>query len=237
MKLKMGCVTEKGNFRSKNQDRIMCRQGEKDGHVLAVACVCDGIGSLSDSEIASQMMIDGMENWFDGVVQYFPDVINKEQLIEDLEFTICELNELIYDYREIKIGCTMSLIMIVDMEYWIFHVGDSCIYCLKDMLLKMTQDEVMLRNINGKEKLFLVNYIGRNKNLSINRQCGEINKEEIFILGTDGLFKKLSFEDVQNKFDTLNRDEEIERACRELIHLVIRRGEKDNISCAVLKVS
>lgn len=236
MKLNLGCVTEKGDFRSKNQDRIMCKRGEKDGHLLAVACVCDGIGSLSESEMASQMMVDGIENWFDGAIRYYPKVMDREQLIDDLKFTICELNELIYEQREKSLGCTMSLIMLVDLEYWIFHVGDSCICCLRDMLFKMTQDEVVLRNINGRDKAFLINYIGKDKQLSLNMQHGKIYEQEIFVLGTDGLYKKLTYEDVQGIFEPLSKDDEVESACRKLIDLVMERGETDNISCAVLKV-
>lgn len=240
MKLSLGCVTDKGKFRSKNQDRIMCKRKILENHTIAVACVCDGIGSFSESEIASQMMINGINSWFDGIIEYFPKVMGTEQLVDDLEFTIRELNELVYEnsrQRNTGIGCTMSLMLVMDWEYWIFHVGDSRIYCLRDMLFNMTQDEVILKHINGRDKTFLVNYIGKDRTLVLNRYHGCANREEIFILGTDGLYKKLIYEDVQVWLEALDCDEAVERFCSQLVTLMIKRGEKDNISCAVLKLS
>lgn len=240
MKLNLGCVTEKGNYRSKNQDRIMCGRKVVGAHALAVACVCDGIGSFSESEIASQMIISGVANWFEGIVRYYPQVMGKDKLVEDLEFTLRELNELVYEHgaqKKVNIGCTMSLIFFIDWEYWIFHVGDSRIYYLRDMLFKMTQDEVVLKQVNGRDKTFLINFVGKDRRLSLNKQQGRAEPEDVFILGTDGLYKKLTYADVQGIFAHIQRDEEIETICYQLVRLMLERGERDNISCAVLKLT
>lgn len=240
MKLNMGCVTDRGNYRNKNQDRIMCERKAVGNHILAVACVCDGIGSFTDSEIASQMITSGIKNWFEGIVPYYQKAMGKMEIIEDLEFTIRELNELVYEYRTENrgnIGCTMSLMLIIDWEYWIFHVGDSRIYHLRDMLLKMTKDEVVLRQVNGKDKTFLVNYVGKDSTLALNRQRGQVKDGDVFILGTDGLYKKLTYADVNGVVDRLNQDHEIDALCSRLVALVLDRGERDNVSCAVLKLT
>lgn len=238
--INMGCITDKGNYRSKNQDRIMCRRELRENSVLAVACVCDGIGSFEESEIASEMMISGVSAWFDGVARYYPKVMSKDGLIEDLEITIQELNELVYEYREenhVDIGCTMSLILMIDFEYYILHVGDSKIYCLNDTFYKMTQDEVMLKQVNGKEKTLLVNYIGKSSSLCVNRQFGQAKRGNLFVLGSDGLFKKLNQEDVYSLSKCMKSDDDVEGLCRKLVALVLKRKETDNVSCAVLQVT
>lgn len=239
MNLNLGCITDVGNYRNKNQDRIMCERRESGEHMLAVACVCDGIGSFEYSEIAAQMMTDGIEEWLKGVVKYYPDVMNKQALVEDLEVTIQELNELICEYSEtnqIRIGCTMSLILIVDCEYYIFHVGDSRIYCLQNTMFQLTQDEVILRKVNDVEKTFLANYIGKDRALCISRRQGYANEQDIFILGSDGLYKKLIVDDFMILKDA-KTDSQVDAMCRELVRLAMSRDEKDNISCAVLKVN
>lgn len=239
MKLNVGCVTDKGNFRCKNQDSVICECMTVGDKVLAVACVCDGIGSFPQSEIASEMVSTGILNWFDGVGRNFPRPINKADLILDLEVTIQELNELVYEYSEkthIDIGCTMSLIFVYDSEYFIFHVGDSRIYCLQDRLFRLTQDEVVLKLIGGKEKTLLVNYVGKNRKLYINMQQGMVYAGDVFIVGSDGLYKKLVYEDVKDLFIGISGNEEIQTICRRLVDLVKERNEKDNISCAVLQV-
>jgi len=218
----------------------MCKRELLGEHVLAVACVCDGIGSFADSEIASGMMKDGISEWFDGITKYFPHVMDKRGLIEDLDITLQELNELVYEMRTDKgmqVGCTMSLLLMIDYEYFIYHVGDSRVYCFKDKLIQLTQDEVILKQVNGKGKTLLVNYVGKNRVLSVNKQYGRANRGDMFILGSDGLYELMTFEDIYDLKQYTTNDEGTQKVCRILISLVLSRGEKDNVSCAILQVN
>ena len=236
--MNLGCVTDKGNYRQKNQDRIFCNKKCVEGHSLGIACVCDGIGSMPFSEVASEMMIEGIADWLDGVVKYYPEIMNTEAMVEDLEITIRELNDLICEHKEskqIEIGCTMSLICVTDCEYFIFHVGDSRIYSVEDKLVQLTQDEIVVRQVNGREKSYLMNYIGKNKQLRLYRTKGNVTAGAVYVIGSDGLYKKMRYEDVMQLF-RISSDEEAERISGKLIALMLARGEKDNISCAVLKV-
>ncbi len=239
MKLYLGCMTDRGNYREKNQDRIMCARKQVGEELLAVSCVCDGIGSFEQSEIASGMMVEGITKWFDGVVQYYPNVLDRDGLVEDLEITIRELNELIHEYRQnhqIAIGCTMSLMFWVNNEYFVYHVGDSRIYRVRDMLFQMTQDEVLLRQQDGREKTLLVNYIGKSSELCLNRQRGMADHGDMFVLGTDGLCSELIYEDVSDLPRHINSDDAVVMTCKYLIDLVLSRGVTDNVSCAIVQV-
>lgn len=236
--MQLGCMTEIGMTRAKNQDRVICRKIQRKGHTVAVACVCDGIGSMEHSEIASEMFTSGIGSWLDGVEEYFPQMLNKRDLLEDLEVTIRELNELVYEYAQnnsIHIGCTMSLLCLFDEEYFIFHVGDSRIYQIKTRLLVLTKDEIVGRQVNGVEKNYLVNYIGKDQQISINRSCGQTKKGDSFLLCTDGLYKCLNYEDVQ-QYILLTEETDLKKSCQKLIECVLKRGERDNISCAILTI-
>lgn len=233
----VGCATDKGNYRPKNQDRVIAKKKYIQNHELAIACVCDGIGSLIYSEIASEMVTKGILNWIEGVARYYPLVMSKEELIEDLEVTIRELNDLVCEYKEetkIEVGCTMSLLCVVDKEYFTFHVGDSRIYYIQDRLIQLTQDEVILRQKNGKEKYYLINYIGKNEHICIKRGKGKVERDAVYMICSDGLYKHLSYEDVSNIYQ-INSDTAMEKISQSLIYLMMERGEKDNISCAILK--
>lgn len=237
MNLRLGCVTDTGNCRSKNQDRIMCDSKQIGNEMLAITCVCDGIGSFKDSEIAAEMFTNGIKNWFQGIVKYYPQVMGKDAVLEDLEETIRELNELICEYREEKhndIGCTMSLMFVINSEYFIFHVGDSRIYCVRDALLQLTTDEVVVKQVNGKEKKLLANYVGKNMALALSKKYGIRNEKDVFISGSDGLYKRLRYEDVSGLSERVLNNEMAEEACRGLIQLVLERGESDNVSCSIM---
>ena len=239
MNLYLGCVTDRGSYRKKNQDRIMCASRREDSRLLVVSCVCDGIGSFEKSEGASELMVNGIRRWFDGIEAYYPDVMDQGSLVEDLAETIQELNELVYEYKEIHrmdTGCTMSLLLLVENRYHIFHVGDSRIYCLRDRLFQLTTDETVHKKVNGIEKSFLVNYIGKKKCLQFNIQSGQIKAGEVYILCSDGLYKKLMLEDVSELAVLQGSDRAMEVACERLLRTMLERGERDNISCALLRV-
>lgn len=239
MNLSVGCVTDKGSYRKTNQDRIVCCSKRIKKEVLAVTCVCDGIGSFVHSETASEIVTNGIWKWFEGIQGFYPDVVGKEELIEDLEVTIRELNDIVCEHKEEmqqEIGCTMSLMFLINFQYWIFHVGDSRIYRVQNNLQQLTSEEVVMRFVNGREKKLLANFIGKSKALAIYRACGTAMEGDIYISGSDGLFKKLVYEDVACMKNRIRTDAQAEQMCRTLVQNVLDRGERDNVSCSVLQL-
>lgn len=239
MKVFAGFITDRGNYREKNQDRATCRLKRSKKGLLAVGCVCDGIGSFARSEVASEMMIAGIDRWFEGIEDYFPDRITEETLLEDLELTIRELNELVFSYYMQggeQIGCTMSLFLLVNEKYHAFHVGDSRICCVRDSIEQITRDEVSMVESHGKVKSRLANYIGKKKELWMNKFSGTVREKDIYLLGSDGLFKRLEYEDVRAAAKKIRNDKSARKASEKLLKRVLERGERDNISCVLLRV-
>lgn len=240
MKVLVGCISDKGNYREKNQDRAVCHIRRKKKSVLAVACVCDGIGSFAQSEIASEMMTEGISRWFHGIEGYYPASMGEKELVEDLESTVRELNELVYDHQMengVEIGCTMSLMLLVESSFHIFHVGDSRIYCARDTFRQITRDEVVMRESSGKVKPRLANYIGKSRELWMNKLSGTVEEKDVYILGSDGLFKKLAYEDVEDIARRAKNDRMAQKVCKGLLDLVLKRGERDNVSCILINIA
>lgn len=236
MNVNIAGVSERGNFRSKNQDRLYFARRNCENNDFAIACVCDGIGSLKNSEIASEMMVKGIADWFENIWRFYPTVMDKQAMLNDLEYTLQELNEVVYEYEE-EIGCTMSLLFLVDGEYYIFHIGDSRIYIVQDRLFQLTQDEVLLKQVNGVEKSFLLNSVGQNMRLSITKRRGFVNIGDTFILGTDGLCKLLQYEDVCDYHTQIFGERDSAQKIRDLADQIYTRGEKDNVTCIILQVT
>lgn len=235
-KLLSSCQSIKGNYRKKNQDRALCMTVDIKGENFAVACVCDGIGSFEMSELASKLVIDGVRNWFLGMQDRFL-TLSQHDLLDDMEETLYELNELVCEYQEghrITIGCTMSLLLIVGMKYFIFHVGDSRIYMVEDGMHQLTVDEVVQKRKDGKIQSYLSNHIGKTRNLWLNRSEGFLHNGNLIVLGTDGLFKNLRYDDIDVLRTKLRSQKDIEAVNDWIIQLVLARGERDNISCILL---
>jgi len=237
-KLLSDCISDQGNFRKKNQDRAVCLVRKKKKDIFALACVCDGIGSFEQSEIASELVIDGIKNWFTDMENRC-DSISKEEILDDLECTIYELNEIVCEYQDkssIAIGCTMSMMFFRNREYFIFHVGDSRIYSVKASMYQLTTDEVVQKNKEGRLKAYLANYIGKSRELWLNKGKGMVQAGDLFVLGTDGLFKTLRFEDIYKKQFRLRSDKDIAAISKKMIKTVRERGEQDNVSCILVYV-
>lgn len=236
MKVITGYATNQGRYREKNQDSVICLKGFWGNRDLVVACVCDGIGSLKNSEIAANMVTEGIVRWFEGIRDLYPKDITNEEILEDLEMTVQELNEIIYDYRMNEnhdIGCTMSLLLTVDNQYYTFQVGDSRVYSLRDDLIQLTTDDVVSREVNGKVKQLLSNYMGKKPQLLMSKSQGIVRENELFLVASDGLYKRLQIKDLM-LLKIINQDKFLEWECNNLLETIMERGEKDNLSCAVI---
>ncbi len=239
MKVYMGHATDQGKYRKKNQDRVVCHCTGSREACLAVACVCDGIGSLEMSEIAAEIVTKGITRWFQGIRVYWPRIMGAEELTKDLEVTIRELNELVYDYRKEQgtaIGCTLSALLLAGQSYFVFHVGDSKIFRGREALCQITRDEVVMVEKDGIIKPHLANYIGRSRELWISRLAGTIREGELFLLGSDGLFGRLEEGDTVGLRERARSGNRAQRACDTLLKKVRARGERDNVSCILVNV-
>lgn len=239
MNILTGYATNQGRYREKNQDSVVCLRGTLQDRELVIACVCDGIGSFKNSEVAAIMITQGIERWFEGITQFYPKDIETDEILQDLKVTIEELNEIVYEYRVYdneEVGCTMSLILFIDDKYYIYQVGDSRIYSLKEELVQLTTDDVVTREVNGKVKKLLANYMGKSQKLQMSNLQGSAEVGELFLVSSDGVYKRLEAEDLM-LLKVINQDSILERECNNLLETILDRGEKDNLTCAVVMYS
>lgn len=233
-----GSASDRGSVRPKNQDRVVSFSGALGGHQSALVMVCDGIGSFENSEIASEMIADGIRRWIDGVEKNSAAFSDRSYIIEDLEETIRELNEAVCEYRNetgISIGCTMSLLIIIDNDYFIFHVGDSRVCQFDGAFSALTRDEVTLREKNNKVKALLANFIGKDMELWLNKYLGPVKGGDTFFAASDGVFKTLSNDDL-SRFSSASGENEMQMICEDILRAVIERGATDNVSIAAVHV-
>ena len=239
MKVIAGGMTNRGAIRLKNQDRITFHIKNFKKRVIAIGCICDGIGSFENSEIASEIVIQKIDEWFPWVTRQYENGMSEEDIVEELANTIHEANETIFllsKEREFQIGCTASVLLIINDRYYVFHVGDSRICGFRDgVMTQITRDEVSVREINGQVKTRLVNFMGRTMELWLSRINGEVREEDYFVLGSDGLFHQMMPEDFQTLMTKVKNDTQVQHICEKALQIVLSRGERDNISCVILQ--
>ena len=218
MKMICACATDRGNYREVNQDAVLIRrlrQGEKE---FVLGAVFDGIGGLEYGEIASGTLRTEMNRWYEDVCAWIDlTTMDPEVIFSHFRDQAELLNEKI---RQIRL---------------VIHVGDSRIYKWKQGFLEcITDDDVIAKYVEGVQRNYLSNYMGKSDELIFAEYSGKIQEGETLLFCSDGFYHQLVERDLQ-AIGKVNDEKELETLIKKLIQTMISRGEHDNISAGIIK--
>ena len=182
-----------------NEDSLLIKCANTTKGRIILALVCDGMGGLSSGEIASATVIKFFSNWFDNDLQVF--LKDKQFTLKSLQNVINsvlkELNQRILSYgyqNRINLGTTATGIIILNNQYFIFHVGDTRIYQINNEITQITEDqtwinEVVKKNVISEEeankdprKNALLQCIGASKTVIPVFYYGETKPGDIYLI-------------------------------------------------------
>ncbi|OZU89888.1 hypothetical protein CIL03_01745 [Virgibacillus indicus] len=128
-----GIATHKGTKKSKNEDSHLFRiQTDAKGNDIALFIVADGMGGYQVGETASRLAISAFIKWWDKRIDKIvkkKDVITR--VLREGENVIRKINKTIMatsKHMGIKMGTTLSLLVLYKGQYGVIHIGDSRIY-------------------------------------------------------------------------------------------------------------
>ncbi len=246
-------LTDTGTLKHINQDSIclkIAQYGDDSQAVLAL--VCDGVGSLYKGELASATIVRTMGKWFDNELYNLIQVHSVKALGEIIVNIISGENLRMTKYAAThgrRLGTTVSLMLIVNEEYFIYHVGDSAVYEINKEIRRLTdihtytEREIKAGNMtreqakNDRRRSMLTQCVGATKVIEPEIKLGHIYKDTAYMLCTDGLVNMLADSDIYDElqvkrlFDT----KAMYTGGKNLIETVKLRGERDNISLVLLK--
>lgn len=245
--------TDVGLVKQKNQDSLMVKKAKIKGESVVFAVLCDGMGGLEQGEVASATVIKRFEDWFLGE---FPQLIengfSQEALSKQWEDIITALNERIKAYgsqNRIRLGTTITTLLLYDGCYYITHVGDSRAYEIADELRILTQDQTVIA-LEMKKGLLTEEQAKTDPRRSILLQCvgasdvvvpdfymGEIADNAMYMLCSDGFRHEITKEEMEQYFAPDNNlsKEEMEYNAEYLIELNKSRKERDNITVVLIR--
>ena len=213
LKVVWSVKSECGPVRKKNEDATYPNISGS-GIVPFKAGVFDGMGGHKKGEVAS------------GIAS---SVMNKK--FEDLVTYVQEANKKICDYQENNedsegMGTTMTAVNIDHTGVLhVAHVGDSRCYVLsKRKLIKLTEDE----NVPGYQNV-LLQALGTKKKLDIQTKDLQLNKGDVVLLCTDGLYNEIGEEYIKKKLqEGISADT--------LVSEVLLQDPKDNVTAIIINV-
>lgn len=227
-----------GKVRPYNEDAMLelCQQG--------VWVVADGMGGHSAGDIASQMVIDAVQ-------QYVENTPKLSQNIDGLKQCLISVNRKILSYSTRYLdgktaGSTVVVLMIRDGFFHCLWAGDSRIYLLRHRnLRRKTRDHSQVMDMveqglieeSQAESHPLSNVITRAVGVSVNFQVDQVSGELLpgdqFLLCSDGLTKELN----DHEIAVCMQAENVADSGLALMHSALVKGANDNVTCVVVKVN
>ncbi len=251
-------LTDKGNSKKKNQDSTFVSSILSADSEAVFGIVCDGVGSYSNSEIASSQAVNAFSEWF---LKCYKDISNiadevdfRSALYERWNAVFDNVNEYIIRFAEIngiKLACTLSCILIRGDSYYILHIGDTRIYNISETIVQLTEDHTVTeRNIRqgvltrdeakaDSHRHILTKCLASKRHISPDFYSGSFADTTKFLICSDGFRNNTDDETILKTFKC-NRKTNIaglRAAAKKIIRIDRRSGEKDNITAVIIQVS
>lgn len=128
--------------------------------------------------------------------------------------------------------CTLSAMIIKSTTAHIFHIGDARIYRVTGQNLEqLTEDH---RVIISSQQSYLGRALGINPQIEIDYRALKIEKGDLFLLATDGVY-----EHVNGRFvaETIGKnDSDLDGAARTIVEEAKRQGSSDNLTVQIVRI-
>lgn len=179
----------------------------------SVMVLCDGIGGLERGELASKIAVDT-------ILKCAEEYVWKERPIDFLQFLIEEANDAVFGLNDesgtpIQGGCTVVITLTIGRKLYWANVGDSRAYIIKqgemqqltrdhnygELLRRQLEQEVITQEEYGAniaKGAALTSYLGMGelKEWFVCREPVLLDRDEVVLLESDGLYKLLNEEEI-----------------------------------------
>lgn len=246
--------TDVGIKKKTNQDALLLKTAKTPKGPVGLFIVCDGMGGLSHGELASATLIRGMAEWFDAEMPRLSHSEHiEEEIYSEVENCIKQLNEKILHYGDtskVKLGTTMTALLILHDKYYIAQIGDSRAYSISNSVNQLTKDQTLVAREVARGNLtdeqakidprrnVLLQCVGATKEIEVDFSTGDVQANTIFMLCSDGFYHQIKEEELalNLKPEAIENNQQLKGKVIQLVELVKARKEVDNISVVAAKV-
>ena len=254
MEILAATCTDIGITKETNQDSFCLKIAQTPFGNVTLAVICDGMGGLSQGEVASASVVNAFSEWFE---MELPIQLAKKDW-SDIQYRwdrmIKEQNQRIAEYgrnMNIHLGTTWTALLLIDSEFLLIgHVGDSRVYRIHHELEIMTEDQTVvgLEMRRGRMTLeqarrdprrnVLLQCIGASKLVQPQFIQGTPKSGDVYMLCSDGFRHMITDHEIFQAFSpgVLLDEATMEMKAKELVELNKQRQETDNITVLLVKV-
>jgi PPM family protein phosphatase len=250
LRIEIAGQTDVGRKRAHNEDNFAIF-GEYGLYVVA-----DGMGGHASGEVASQMAIDTMRDFFattqDDPDKTWPYKMDRTKGYEENRLvTGIKLSNLrIFESARVNpgqrgMGTTIVSLFVTQQGVYLAHVGDSRIYRVRDGVIdQLTEDHSLLNDYkkmkhlteeeiaNFPHKNVIVRALGMKDTVKVDTRFEEPRLGDIMVLCSDGLAGPVSDEDIRA---IVISSPDLKVATQRLIDRANENGGPDNVTCVLAR--
>lgn len=226
----------RGRVAKRNQDALLLQQAlTRRGRVL-LAAVCDGMGGASQGGTAGAYVAERLQEWF---YTEFLRMLGKKKRIwvirRSLDRLVWHMQEQMRRYgrqEEISLGTTMTVLVMWEKVWLLWHLGDSRAYRLR----KGRMEQLTTDHVHGTG--MLTKCVGSFGNFVPEHEMGVLGEGEGFLLCSDGFRRRIAEQELGDILmpAQLRKEEQIEKRLKEIGEACMKRGERDNLSAVYIKL-
>ena len=247
--------TDVGIKKKTNQDSLYLAQATTPKGQALLAVVCDGMGGLSEGELASAVLCKAFSTWFR---QYFPVLLRNDWSPEVLktswENLLTDVNEQILDYgsrKHLSIGTTAVALLLLGDYYYAINIGDSRLYEISTALYQITKDQtVVQREVDlgmltpeqaerDSRRNVLLQCVGASTIIEPQFHWGQARPDSVFLLCSDGYRHVITPQELYENLNPakMRSEQEMLNNLALLTELNKYRREEDNITALAVRLN
>jgi len=201
---------------------------------VAIA-LADGISSSDVSQIASQTAVKTfLEDYFCTSEAWTVKKSAHRVLLATNSWLYSQSRKSQYRFdKERGYVCTFSAMILKSNTAHIFHIGDTRIYRLHgNNLEQLTNDH---RLWVSSDTSYLSRALGIEPQLEIDYRTLQIEKGDIFVFMTDGVYEHICDDDIIKA--VLEYDNDLDLAAKAIVDEAYQQGSTDNLSIQIARVN
>jgi serine/threonine protein phosphatase PrpC/predicted Ser/Thr protein kinase len=194
--------------------------------------LADGISSSQVSQIASEAAVSGfLEDYYCTSETWSVKKSAQCVLTATNSWLHSQTQQSQHRYEKDKgYVCTLSALVVKSTTAHVLHVGDSRIYRIRDNTMEQLTEDHRLW-ISG-DKSYLSRALGMSPQLEIDYQSLAIEKNDIFLLATDGVYEHASADFIINAL----LENDLDKVAKAIVVEAYEQGSADNLTAQLIKI-
>ncbi len=196
--------------------------------------MADGISSSDVSHVASEAAVHGfLDDYFCTSDTWSVRNSVERVLTATNSWLHAQTRNSPYRYEKDRgYVCTLSALIIKATTAYLFHVGDTRIYRLRDRAMEqLTHDHRLW--VSG-DQSYLSRALGVEPLLELDYQALPLRTGDMFILATDGVYEHIGTEQIIVAIG--NHPANLDEAARLIVEQAYQNGSEDNLSIQIVRI-